>query len=282
MKTPTTETTPFEVVEINMKRITCCIVGTTPMIMNRLSKKTQEELLLPRQKMNSAEKAVNLKHDPVAEYRDSVYLNRDDTTPTAIHVPDGAFHKALAAAAVDMPGATKAAIGRLASIDNATVYLFGRPFLFMAPVRNSGMNRTPDIRTRAKFPRWACELQISFVSNLLRENAIVNLLGAAGMIVGIGDWRPQKGGSSGRFRICDKDDAEYVSVLKEGRTIQLDAMEHPVPIDDDTRELLAWFDKETEVREKAVPSSKRKVPAASVIAATGKTKRKNGHAESRA
>lgn len=250
---PTIKT--IEIVELKMGQVTFNIVGDTPMLMNRLSKKAREELLLPAPKKNSAEREITLKHDPIAEFRESVYLCRDPNGPTAIHVPDGTFAKTIAAAAIDMPGATKAEISRLASIADATINLYGRPFLHMRPVRNSGFNRTPDIRTRACFPRWACTFTVSYVSNLLREGHITNLLAAAGMIIGVGDWRPQKGGSNGRFRIVAHDDREFLDIKKEGRKIQKEALDYPAAFDAETDELLSWFTAEVERREKDVPSS---------------------------
>ena len=42
------------------------------------------------------------------------------------------------------------------------------------------MTKTPNIRTRAKFPRWACEITVQYVRTLIREQDIVNLMAAAG------------------------------------------------------------------------------------------------------
>lgn len=116
----------------------------------------------------------------------------------------------------------------------------------MSIVRSADMNRTPDVRTRAIVPEWACRLRITFVQPLIRAQAVANLLAAAGITIGIGDWRSEKGsGNYGQFRIADKDDSDFKRILKEGgRAAQAEALENPVCYDDETTELLSWFEEE--------------------------------------
>ena len=246
-----TENPAIDILEIQLGQIKCHIVGTAPMIMHRFGAKAVNQLLLPAPKKNAAERATTLKHDPVAEFRESIYMNRDPKTPAAIHVPTDAFGKAIADVALDVPGAKKAQLMRLTSIADTHIDLFGLPRLGMDMVRSSDQARTPDVRTRAYFPRWACALTVRYVRGLLKENQIVNLLGAAGMIRGIGDWRPQKGGSHGTFKVVPSDDPEYLDIVKkEGRKPQLDAIAKPVCFDSDSEELLAWFHAEIKRRER--------------------------------
>lgn len=251
--------TTIEIVPISMGRIICHLLGTTSMIMNRFSRKAREQILFPKGRPNAAEKKENLKHDPLFEYRDSVYLNHNENEPALVHVPADAFSKAMAAAALRMPGASKAEILQLVSISSRQVNLFGEPRLTMDMVRSSDMAKTPDVRTRAAFPEWACQIEIEFVSTLLKQNQIINLLAAAGMIVGIGDWRPQKGGAFGKFRIVEANDPDYLRITKQqGRKAQQAAYHDPVAFNAETEELYAWFNAEAARREKDVPSSGKK------------------------
>jgi hypothetical protein len=126
----------------------------------------------------------------------------------------------------------------------------------MAMVRNSDMNHTPDVRTRPLFPDWACKVTVRYVRKILSERTITNLFSAAGMIVGIGDWRGQKGGPYGAFKLVDSTDADFKRIVKTmGRAAQERAMERPVCFDTDTEELLLWFNQEVTRREQDVPSS---------------------------
>jgi hypothetical protein len=247
----------IQIDEIRMGRVECFIVGTTPLYMHRFGKKAQGEILLPSQKMNQAEKAANLKHDPIAEFRECIYMNRDSNTPTAIHLPTGSFGKAIANAAIDIPGANKSQMQRLTSVSSTTVFLYGVPRLDIKMVRQSDQKRTPDMRTRPLFPEWACSVEVDYVASLIKEGQVVNLLAAAGILCGIGDCRPQRGGSNGKFKIVSGDDLEYLRIVKHGsRKQQIAAINDPQPSDDETEYLMRWFEKETKRREKVVPSSR--------------------------
>ena len=72
---------------------------------------------------------------------------------------------------------------------------------------------------------------------------------AAGMTVGIGDWRPEKGkGTFGQFAVVNDDDPELISILKQGREEQIKAMENPEPYDAETAEMLEWWTAEVKRR----------------------------------
>lgn len=74
------------------------------------------------------------------------------------------------------------------------------------------------------------------------------------MIQGVGDWRPEKGsGNFGQFELVSEDDPDYLRIIGTGgRQAQIGAMESPAPYDQDTEELLAWFDSEIDRRGKVV------------------------------
>lgn len=249
--------------EIEMDDITFNVVGISPMIMNRFSLKAWQELLFPAKKANRAEKEQSLKHDPLAEFRGALYLNRNSKSPARFHVPNGMFHGALASAALDIPGATKSKIERLTKIVDVNIDLFGVPHLFMAMVRNSDINRTPDVRTRPIFPEWACRVTVRYVKNILTQRTVASLLGAAGHIIGIGDWRGEKGGPYGSFRLAAENDAEFKAIIgKQGAKAQQAAYDNPIYFDEDTAELMGWFQAELVRRERKasapeVPKSKK-------------------------
>jgi len=271
------ETAAIEIQQISIGRIRCNIVGTSPMIMHRFSKKARGELLLPKGPINRAEKAAHLKHDPVSEFRETIYLNRDDKTPTRVHFPADAFSKALASAALDIPGASKSQMLRLTSVVSTQINIFGIPKMFMNMVRSSDMARTPDVRTRAVFPEWACTIDVEFVSSLIKEKQVINLLAAAGIIVGIGDWRPQKGGAYGKFRVADDKDEDFARIVKTGgRFLQTQAIANPESLDAETEELLAWFQSEVKAREKFVPSDVDDTEQLPGAKAARKAKHENG------
>ena len=240
---------PISIIELKRGRSLFYVVGTTPLLMNRFSEKAKQQLLSPPQKKNAAERASMAKHDPIAEYRSSVYKNRDQKRPAAIHAPSEWFKGGLANAALDIPGVSKAKIERLVQC-SPQIDLFGTPFLHFGMVRNSDINRTPDVRCRAIFPEWCCAFEVSYIANLISSDNVANLLAASGEIVGVGDWRPQKGGTFGQFRLAGADDKEFHRIVKEqGAQAQINALAKPVAFDNESEELLVWFVQEMQRRE---------------------------------
>lgn len=254
-KAPKSKT--LEIKPISMARARTHLLGVSPLIMHRFSSKAWRELLAPSPEKNKAEKAESLKHDPLNEFRECCYRNRDASEPTAIHFPSGAFSKAIAAAALDVPGATKSQMLRLVNISTTQVNIYGQPQMGMDMVRNSDMARTPDVRTRAYFPDWCCVIDVEYVSTLISQVQIFNLIGAAGVIVGLGDYRPQKGGQFGKFVCVPEDDPNIVRIMKQGRAVQEAALLSPSFYNEDSAELYGWFVEEVARREKKLPSAEQ-------------------------
>jgi hypothetical protein len=241
----------IEIQEIHMNEVRFNVLGETPFIMHRFSQKAWRELLMPSASANRAELEQRLKHDPFAEYRGAFYRNRDPESPTMFHCPNGMFHAALSSAALDIPGAAKAKIERLTRVVDVNIELYGIPQIFCAMVRNSDINHTPDVRTRPIFPEWGCCITVRYMKNTLSERTVANLISAGGKIVGIGDWRPQKGGPYGCYEIVGDNDKRFKTLVKQqGHRQQKLAYEHPAYFDEDTEELLTWFSEEVQRREK--------------------------------
>jgi hypothetical protein len=223
------------------------VLGETPLIPHRMADKGLHELLFPRGRKTAADRAISLKHEPLEEYRSAATQLPDG--PTSLGILATAFKGAMRTAALDMPGATKAEIGRLVYVEGDYIPIYGTPQIFLSVVRSSDPGRTPDVRTRPILPRWAAVVRIRFVVPILTQKTILNLMAGAGLIAGIGDWRPEKGnGSYGQFRLVNLDDPEFVAVLREGKAEQEAALATPQPYDAESAELLAWFDAERERR----------------------------------
>lgn len=243
-------TAEINVLEIQTQKMEVFILGKSPMICARMSEKAKAELLAGGMRKSAVEKASSLKHDPLREYRDAPYRMLAPDAPTELAVLPTAFKKALATAALDVPGAKKTQIGRLVSVSWDRVPLYGVPMLFMSVVRSSDMKRTPDVRTRAIVPEWATTITIEFVKPNLREKTVMNLLAAAGVLCGVGDWRQEKGsGSFGAFELVSPDNEDYKRIVRtQGREAQLRALEEPESYDDETRDLRTWYDAEVKRR----------------------------------
>jgi hypothetical protein len=246
-----TESPEVEIHEISFSEMRFPLLGTSPLIMNRFSAKAWHELLLPSARTkNRASLEQTLKHDPLAEFQGSLYKTKEQSS-AMFHFPTGAFHKSIAQAAIDLPGAKRAQIERLTKVTDVNIQLFGVPQIYMAMVRNSDINRTPDVRTRSIFPQWACVINVRFVRSIITHRSVAHLVSAAGALVGIGDWRSEKGGGYGAFEVVDDNDKRYIHLLKtQARAAQEEAYLHPDPFDTDTEDIFTWFNTEVKRREK--------------------------------
>lgn len=229
------------------------IIGASPMLLNPVGMKARRELLYPQGRKTRAAKAESLKHDPYEEYRASCYKFRDDDHPTRIYHPGSSFKKAMADMTADMKEASKASIFRLTWVDEYNVPIYGVPKLSMMVVRNADINRTPDIRTRPALFPWACAVTINFAEPLLSDGAIGTLLSNAGMFIGVGDGRQQKGGLDfGRFEVVPPNDPRLLKIMKDGGQAQQDAaLKDPEFFDDESEDLYSWFYEELKGRKKA-------------------------------
>lgn len=242
----------LEAIEVEPLRVGTMKVwlkGVTPLICNRMAGKAMRELLFPRGRKTQAEKQQLLKHDPLNEYRNSM-STRQDTGPTRIVFPSPAVKGALATAALETKGTNKTQIGRLVWVKDYSCDLYGVPQLHMSVVRSADMNKTPDVRTRAIFADWCMPVTIQFVKPQMNENAIFQLLCNGGIIVGIGDFRQEKGkGNFGQFAVATEDDCKAI-VKGGGRAAQDKAIKKPSCFDAESEELLAWFNAEVKSRGK--------------------------------
>jgi hypothetical protein len=96
------------------------ILGVTPYLHNRMSEKARHELLYPKGRKNAAERASSLKHEPVEEFRASPYILEGDDEPTLLAAMASSFKGAMMTAALDMPGSSRAQIGRLCWLKGTT------------------------------------------------------------------------------------------------------------------------------------------------------------------
>ncbi len=246
------------ILKVNKGVMRVRVVGDSPLIFNAMSEKARHELLLPKGKPNAAERAARLKHEPFDEFRNSVYLQPDPKAPTHLAALSSWFKQAMANAALDMPDAKKSQIGRLTWIPGERVSLYGIPRISCMIVRSADMNKTPDVRTRALLREWCAEFRVTYMTPLIREQVVANLLAVAGMTNGVGDYRQQKGsGSYGQFRCVEWDDPEWARIAKEGgRKAQEAAMANPDFHDEETERLLSWF--VDEVKRRGAPRTNGK------------------------
>lgn len=233
-------------------RLKVALLGVTPFICNRQSEKTKRELLYPAPKKKPEARERHLKHDPLKEYRDSPYVTKVADGPTAIVMKGAAFKSAACDSAVDSATLKAAQVRRLVQVPEFYVPIYGKPMMFITDVKSSGMNRTPDMRTRAIIPEWCAIVTFVYVTPHLNEEKLLHLIANGGMTRGVGDGRTEKGALDfGQYTVVSLDDPTVQEIMKVGgRLVQESALQDPEFFDEETEELYAWFCEERIRREK--------------------------------
>lgn len=167
------------------------LVGTSALIVHKWSEKAKKQMLDKQMKRASQGKAAK---DPEEDYRESLYMRPDGS----YGFPAVAF-KAAAVRAGTYCDMKMVFLRGAFHVEGDLVLIEGEPEPREDMVR-VGMG-TADIRYRPQFPKWATELDITFNNRALTAEQIVNLFEIAGFAVGVGEWRPEKDGQFGRFRV---------------------------------------------------------------------------------
>lgn len=192
--------------ELKRSTVRIKIVGDSPLIVHRWSEKAKKEIL--DKQMKKAKQGRDAK-DPWQDYADSLYWlspqpSAADLTPESIKsgkfgFPTVAFKAAAVRAATDA-GMKMTDTRRAFHIEGEFVTIEGVPSMREDMVR-IGMG-TADIRYRGQFEKWSVVLTINYNATAMSLEQIINLFEIAGFGVGVGEWRPEKNGSNGRFHVA--------------------------------------------------------------------------------
>jgi hypothetical protein len=58
-----------------------------------------------------------------------------------------------------------------------------------------------DLRYRPEWTDWATTLEVTYIRSAITRNSVISLIDAGGLGVGVGEWRPEKNGDFGTFRV---------------------------------------------------------------------------------
>ena len=196
---------------INIQQVQVSIRGDSPLIVHKWSEKAKKEIL--DKQMKKAKAKGHDAKDPVADFIDSLYwLEGEPLEKTeagfleAIQngarfgFPSVAF-KASAVAAGYRAGVTKDKVSMYGAfhIDGEFVEIKGVPEMREDMVR-VGMG-TADIRYRGEFKAWSATFTVRFHAGAISLEQLINLFNLGGFACGLGEWRPEKGGTFGMFHV---------------------------------------------------------------------------------
>ena len=168
------------------------VSGTADLIQNRFSQKSVEQML--RKHMGISVQRESKKPREVLE--DATVYNVEGK----VAMPPTGFKLAMISAASQLKGLKKTQLRTALFVEGNSVVIKYREMVpRMDITRTSGIGRVPDVRFRPSFQDWTARLIIQF-SDVLTVQTVVDLLNRAGQ-VGVGEWRPEKNGTFGTFRV---------------------------------------------------------------------------------
>jgi hypothetical protein len=216
------------VAQINIQRIAASsirvpVVGTAPLIVHNWSKKAKQQMLDAQQ----GKRKVKEVRDPEADYNASFYR---------LGVPEPGQRQKYGFPVLGFKAATISAArfyGKDVTMTMLKQCLFFRGIMTAAdnqqlveidyewdeeamgglplddPHRNPHMREdvvrlgqgSTDLRYRAEFFPWRAELIVTYVESALSQDSVLSLIDSGGMGVGVGEWRPQRGGQYGTYEI---------------------------------------------------------------------------------
>jgi len=77
----------------------------------------------------------------------------------------------------------------------------GLPTMREDIVRLQGGARAPDLRYRPMYENWECKITVTHPPKIITRQSVLNLISFAGESIGLCEWRPEKGGQWGMYRI---------------------------------------------------------------------------------
>lgn len=178
--------------DLNLQVLKVTLIGDSPLICHAWSVKAKKQMLDKQQKKARAKKEAK---DPEQEVEDSLYKLPDGK----FGFPAVAFKSAMVGACRFVEGVKMTEARGAFHVIGEMIPIDGEPTPREDMVRLNGL--TADIRYRGQFEQWRATLLIQFNSNIVSAEQIVNLLKLAGFGVGVGEWRPERNGSYGRFHV---------------------------------------------------------------------------------
>lgn len=192
--------------EISLKRIeravaVVTIEGTAPLIVHAWTQKAKQMMLAAQQ----GKKQPKALKDPEADFAASQYRFADD----------GHGFPTMAFKAATVKGGGRA-FGKAVKMTEMRQHLTFLPdgvgidgmqltrLVCTEPKMREDMVRvgmgTADIRYRAEYQEWGADLRVEFLPTVIDLGSIVALIDAGGSN-GVGEWRPEKNGAFGTYRV---------------------------------------------------------------------------------
>lgn len=210
------ETEVIEIRPLDIKRVKVRIVGDTPLIVHAWSEKAKRQMLEAQMKTTKT-KAKEIRN-PFDDFIQSLYWldgkpeeSKEEAFEEAVKngakwgFPVGAVKQAANSAAYRM-GWVKNQMQLRGSYFLQTEYGDMAEIKGSIPEMREDMVRigmgSADLRYRGEFKNWYMDMTLEYNSSGdMTLEQILNVINAGGYTCGIGEWRPEKDGSFGKYHI---------------------------------------------------------------------------------
>lgn len=193
-KTITASLLPIDIQEVKIK-----IRGISPLIMHRFSETSKEAIIKTTTKQaKKIREAKNIEK----EIEEAKYLTNNGSPA----FPVIGFKKAMTRAGKQLGIKMTEArtnffvIGEFSDHCNTEVTELSGQWDYRYDNIVVGQGKA-DIRCRPQLNNWTAIITVGYNSSVISFEQIINMLQIAGYGVGVGDWRPEKDGSFGRFEV---------------------------------------------------------------------------------
>jgi hypothetical protein len=186
----------IELPALKIETIGFVLVGDSPLIVHAWSEKAKRQML--DKQMKRAKQAKEAK-DPEADYEACFYR-----TPSGDYGFPAIGVKAAMISACRFADMKMTEARGAFHIDAEMLQVIGEPRPREDMVR-VGMG-TADIRYRPEFVEGRIPVMIKINASVISPEQVANLINIAGFGVGIGEWRPERNGSYGRFHVASAEE----------------------------------------------------------------------------
>lgn len=211
---------------INEIDITIC--GTSPLIVHAWAEKSKREMFEKQTQTKTTPKhSIKI---PYNDFMDSLYwlterpahgINSEEAEliwentlkngarfgfPVAgikQSIIKGAYRAGLAVVQTELRGTFfLAGATKHSTSDYAEIISPEPPEIREDMVRVGGQSKGPDIRYRAEFKEWEIPFKLRYLANgKYSIEQIVSFINYGGFVIGIGEWRPEKDGQYGMYKL---------------------------------------------------------------------------------
>lgn len=200
--------------EIKLVSTTLFIMGASSLVVHRFAEKARKQMLDKQMKEARGGRDART---PLKEVDDARY--RVDEMWDGF--PAVAFKAAAVTACTSLADVTKTAarqafaikgiqIEEAGTLDgaicrNALVPIIAPPHTIREDVvRLAGPSRTAELRFRPEYSPWAAALDVTLNQSVLSVDQLATMFEVAGMAVGVGEYRCERDGDLGGFKVIDE------------------------------------------------------------------------------